>query len=154
MIDEMSQGLAPTIVQGLFAIVRSLPEQGVAVLIVEQFVTHALAVASRAYVLEKGEVAYSGDAATLARDEGFVKGSYLGDGGDGAGEGEGPANGSAGLRFGGDAETGLPADLLRRIELRAEEEGRNPAEVVLELLREAIEGPATKNHGNGKGGSS
>ena len=83
MIDEMSQGLAPTIVQGLFGIVRSLPEQGVAVLIVEQFVTHALAVASRAYVLEKGEVAYSGDAAALARDEDFVKGSYLGDGGDG-----------------------------------------------------------------------
>ena len=80
MIDEMSQGLAPTIVQGLFDIVRSLPEQGVSVLIVEQFVTHALAVASRAYVLEKGEVAFSGDAAELARDEAFVKGSYLGDG--------------------------------------------------------------------------
>ena len=83
MIDEMSQGLAPTIVQELFEIVRSLPEQGVAVLIVEQFVTHALAVASRAYVLEKGEVAYSGEAAALARDEAFVKGSYLGDAGDG-----------------------------------------------------------------------
>jgi len=63
MIDEMSQGLAPTIVQGLFSIVRSLPEQGVSVLIVEQFVTHALAVASRAYVLEKGEVAFNGKAA-------------------------------------------------------------------------------------------
>src|SRR5579859_2216689 len=80
MIDEMSQGLAPTIVQGLFSIVRSLPDQGVSVLIVEQFVTHALAVASRAYVLEKGEVAFSGKAAELARDEAFVKGSYLGDG--------------------------------------------------------------------------
>src|SRR5206468_8096863 len=81
MIDEMSQGLAPTIVQGLFGIVRSLPEQGVSVLIVEQFVTHALAVASRAYVLEKGEVAFSGQASELARDESFVKGSYLGAGG-------------------------------------------------------------------------
>src|SRR3954453_17889396 len=81
MIDEMSQGLAPTIVQGLFTIVRSLPEQGVSVLIVEQFVTHALAVASRAYVLEKGEVAFSGKAAELAKDESFVKGSYLGEGG-------------------------------------------------------------------------
>jgi ABC-type branched-subunit amino acid transport system ATPase component len=46
----MSQGLAPTIVQGLFNIVRSLPEQGVSVLIVEQFVTHALAVETPAYV--------------------------------------------------------------------------------------------------------
>ncbi len=54
LIDEMSQGLAPAIVDGLFDLVRSLPEQGVSVLIVEQFVTHALEVASRAYVLEKG----------------------------------------------------------------------------------------------------
>jgi branched-chain amino acid transport system ATP-binding protein len=148
MIDEMSQGLAPTIVQDLFEIVRSLPQQGVAVLIVEQFVTHALGVASRAYVLEKGEVAYSGDAATLARDEAFVKGSYLGDGADGE------VNGSAELRLGGDGEMGLPADLLRTIEARAEEEGRNPAEVVLDLLREAIASPAKQSHGNGKGGRS
>src|SRR5438876_3957822 len=42
MIDEMSQGLAPTIVQQPFGIGRSLPEQGVSVLIVAQFVTHAL----------------------------------------------------------------------------------------------------------------
>ena len=150
MIDEMSQGLAPKIVQGLFEIVRSLPAQGVAVLIVEQFVTHALAVASRAYVLEKGEVAYSGDAAALARDEAFVKGSYLGD----AGKGEVASNGSAEFPLGGDREMGLPADLLRTIEARAEEEGRNPAEVVLELLREAIESPAKQRHGNGKGGAS
>ncbi len=150
MIDEMSQGLAPKIVQGLFEIVRSLPAQGVAVLIVEQFVTHALAVASRAYVLEKGEVAYSGDAAALARDEAFVKGSYLGD----AGKGEVASNGSAELPLGGDGEMGLPADLLRTIEARAEAEGRNPAEVVLELLREAIESPAKQSRGNGKGGTS
>src|SRR5258708_25117838 len=77
MIDEMSQGLAPTIVQDLFSIVRSLPEQGVSVLIVEQFVTHALDVASRAYVLAQGEVALTGDAAVLGRDEAIVRGSYL-----------------------------------------------------------------------------
>ena len=150
MIDEMSQGLAPKIVQGLFEIVRSLPAQGVAVLIVEQFVTHALAVASRAYVLEKGEVAYSGDAAALARDEAFVKGSYLGD----AGNGAVASNGSSDLPLGRDGELGLPSDLLRTIEARAEAEGRNPAEVVLELLREAIESPAKQRHGNGKGGTS
>ncbi|MGH3055105.1 MAG: ABC transporter ATP-binding protein, partial [Gaiellaceae bacterium] len=144
MIDEMSQGLAPTIVQSLFGIVRSLPEQGVAVLIVEQFVTHALDVASRAYVLEKGEVAYSGDAATLARDEGFVKGSYLGD----AGNGEVAVNGSA------KDDLGLPAELLQAIESRAEAEGRNPAEVVLELLWGAMESPAKQRSGNGKGGTS
>ena len=48
-------------------------------LIVEQFVTHALGVATRAYVLEKGEVAYAGSAAELMEDEEFVRGSYLGD---------------------------------------------------------------------------
>jgi branched-chain amino acid transport system ATP-binding protein len=142
MIDEMSQGLAPKIVQELFEIVRSLPAQGVAVLIVEQFVTHALAVASRAYVLEKGAVAYSGDAAALARDEAFVKGSYLGD----AGGGEVGSNGSADLPLSRNGEMGLPAELLRTIEARAEAEGRNPADVVLELLTEAI--------GNSKGGTS
>ncbi len=110
MIDEMSQGLAPKIVQGLFEIVRSLPAQGVAVLIVEQFVTHALAVASRAYVLEKGAVAYSGDAAALARDEAFVKGSYLGDAGDGEVAGNGSADAPAEPRRGDGASCRTAAD--------------------------------------------
>ncbi len=128
LIDEMSQGLAPAIVDGLFELVRSLPAQGVSVLIVEQFVTHALEVASRAYVLEKGEVAYAGSAAELSEDEEFVRGSYLGDAtaepddlADLAGE-----------------ETG--DELLRAIEKRAAEEGRDPSEVVMGLLREAIKG--------------
>jgi branched-chain amino acid transport system ATP-binding protein len=129
MIDEMSQGLAPTIVQGLFGIVRSLPERGVSVLIVEQFVTHALAVASRAYVLEKGEVAFVGKAADLARDEAFVKGSYLGEGA--ADATELPDD---------DADLPLHADgLLQTIEDRAAHEGRNATEVLLDLLRDALD---------------
>jgi branched-chain amino acid transport system ATP-binding protein len=148
MIDEMSQGLAPTIVQGLFGIVRSLPEQGVSVLIVEQFVTHALAVASRAYVLEKGEVATSGDAAELARDEDFVKGSYLGDNAvDGMN-----GNGAAEFRIDEADDEPLSARLLETIEDRAAQEGRNATEVLLDLLREAMESPA--GNGNGKGGMS
>jgi branched-chain amino acid transport system ATP-binding protein len=133
MIDEMSQGLAPTIVQSLFGIVRSLPEQGVSVLIVEQFVTHALAVASRAYVLEKGEVAFSGSAAELAGDEAFVKGSYLGEGGvDAAADAE--------LLFDDTADLPLHADgLLQTIEDRAATEGRDATAVLLDLLRDALE---------------
>ena len=148
MIDEMSQGLAPTIVQGLFSIVRSLPEQGVSVLIVEQFVTHALAVASRAYVLEKGEVAFNGKAAELAGDESFVKGSYLGEAAtDAVG-----VNGTE-LRFDDTADLPLLRDgLLERIEDRAAQEGRNATEVLFDLLREAIESPA--GQGNGRGGLS
>ena len=144
MIDEMSQGLAPTIVQDLFGIVRSLPERGVSVLIVEQFVTHALAVASRAYVLEKGEVVFSGDAAELARDEAFVKGSYLGEGGTDAADED-----AAELRFDEDAaDLPLVADgLLQTIEIRAAQEGRNATEVLLDLLREAIETPTNGNGG-------
>jgi branched-chain amino acid transport system ATP-binding protein len=135
MIDEMSQGLAPTIVQGLFNIVRSLPEQGVSVLIVEQFVTHALAVATRAYVLEKGEVAFNGKAAELARDESFVKGSYLGEGGEDA----------TPLTIEETADLPLHADgLLETIQERATQEGRNAADVLLDLLREAIDSPGGK----------
>jgi ABC-type multidrug transport system ATPase subunit len=79
LIDEMSQGLAPTIVANLFDIVAGFPNLGVSVLLVEQFVGQALGVASRAYVLDKGEVGFEGAAATLASDESFVQGSYLGD---------------------------------------------------------------------------
>jgi branched-chain amino acid transport system ATP-binding protein len=145
MIDEMSQGLAPTIVQDLFNIVRSLPEQGVSVLIVEQFVTHALDVASRAYVLEKGEVALTGDAAVLARDEEFVRGSYLGESGVDATAG----NGAAEFHF--DDNDALPgaAGLLETIENRAAQEGRDATAVLLDLLREAIESPARQGNGNG-----
>jgi branched-chain amino acid transport system ATP-binding protein len=150
LIDEMSQGLAPTIVQGLFGIVRSLPEQGVSVLIVEQFVTHALDVASRAYVLEKGEVALSGNAAELARDEAFVRGSYLGESGVDATAG----NGIAEPRFGDGNELPLAAGLLATIEDRAAQEGRKATEVLLDLLRDAIETPARTGNGNGKGGMS
>jgi ABC-type multidrug transport system ATPase subunit len=148
MIDEMSQGLAPTIVQGLFGIVRSLPAQGVSVLIVEQFVTHALAVASRAYVLEKGEVAFSGKATELARDEAFVKSSYLGEGGIDAIDATELRPDDAAAT----AELPLHADgLLQTIEERAAHEGRNATEVLLDLLRASIESPAAQ--GNGKGGS-
>ena len=153
MIDEMSQGLAPTIVQGLFGMVRSLPEQGVSVLIVEQLVTHALDVASRAYVLEKGEVAFDGRAAELARDEAFVKGSYLGEGGTDATN----LNDTSELRSDDTSDLPLHADgLLQTIEDRAAHEGRNATEVLLDLLREAIETPARQENGtgNGRGGRS
>jgi hypothetical protein len=118
----------------------------VSVLIVEQFVTHALDVASRAYVLEKGEVALTGDAAVLARDEAFVRGSYLGESGIDATAG----NGAAELHFDdGDDELPLAAGLLETIENRAAQEGRNATEVLLDLLREAMESPARQGNGNG-----
>jgi energy-coupling factor transporter ATP-binding protein EcfA2 len=118
----------------------------VSVLIVEQFVTHALAVASRAYVLEKGDVAFDGKAAELARDESFVKGSYLGEGGTEAADAD-----ASELRFVEEtADLPLYADgLLETIENRAAQEGRPATEVLLDLLREAIESPSRHENGNG-----
>ncbi|HAM01679.1 MAG TPA: hypothetical protein DCQ30_05555, partial [Acidimicrobiaceae bacterium] len=139
MVDEMSQGLAPTVVEQLFEIVSGFPARGMSVLLVEQFVSQALAVADRAYVLEKGEVAYDGDAATLAADESFVAGSYLGeiaadrtaeDTGSG-GPGQGAASAMA-----EQVEVSLPPALLRSLEERAAREGV----AVAELVRRMVEG--------------
>ena len=78
LLDEPSLGLAPTIVRELFAIVQRLnEEEGLTVLVVEQNATIALETASRAYVLEVGKVAVSGESAELQRHEGVRK-SYLG----------------------------------------------------------------------------
>ena len=79
MIDEPSQGLAPRVCDQLFEVVAGLPAQGIAVLLVEQFVSRALEIADKAVVLTKGEVTFSGTAEELASDESFVASSYLGE---------------------------------------------------------------------------
>ncbi|HEV2685395.1 MAG TPA: ABC transporter ATP-binding protein, partial [Actinomycetota bacterium] len=91
MLDEMSQGLAPSLVADLFQIVAKFPERGLSVLLVEQFVGQALAVANRAYVLKKGEIEYEGSAEKLAKDEDFVRASYLGEAGEAPAPAEEPA---------------------------------------------------------------
>lgn len=80
MIDELSFGLAPVVVKQLFALLPSILASGTSILLVEQFVGQALAVANRAYVLEKGELTFAGPAKVLAEREGFVESSYLGGG--------------------------------------------------------------------------
>jgi branched-chain amino acid transport system ATP-binding protein len=78
MLDEPSLGLAPTIVQEIFRIVKELnADDGLTVLVVEQNANVALDAAARAYVLEVGQVAIEGDSAELRRHEGVRK-SYLG----------------------------------------------------------------------------
>jgi branched-chain amino acid transport system ATP-binding protein len=78
LLDEPSLGLAPTITRELFSIVRRLnEEEGLTVLVVEQNATIALEAAQRAYVLEVGKVAVSGESDELQRHEGVRK-SYLG----------------------------------------------------------------------------
>ena len=68
LLDEPALGLAPLLVREVFAALKRIREQGVTVLLVEQNVHHALALADRAYVLETGRVTLSGTSAALASD--------------------------------------------------------------------------------------
>ena len=82
MLDEPSLGLAPLIVQEILAIVRSLRDDGVSILLVEQNARAALENSDRGYVLETGEIALEGDSQQLAGDP-RVQATYLGAGRDG-----------------------------------------------------------------------
>ena len=79
MIDELSQGLAPTVVDDLIDLLPALAREGTAVLLVEQDVESALAVASRGYVLELGSIVREGPAAALLEDPSLTE-AYLGRG--------------------------------------------------------------------------
>ena len=80
MLDEPSLGLAPLIVREVLQVVSSLRQHGVSVLLVEQNARAALTVANRAYVLEMGSVALTGDASALLHDPRIIE-TYLGIGG-------------------------------------------------------------------------
>lgn len=77
MFDEPSLGLAPALVQELFRIIRSLADEGMTIILVEQNVAASLKLAARAYVLENGRVVLSGTGTELLADP-AVKQAYLG----------------------------------------------------------------------------
>jgi branched-chain amino acid transport system ATP-binding protein len=77
MLDEPSLGLAPRMVDELLAIARRIADAGTTVLMVEQNVKKALAVADRGYVLERGTLVASGPAPLLARSS-VIREAYLG----------------------------------------------------------------------------
>ena len=77
LFDEPSLGLAPTIVETVFAIIAGIQREGTTVLMVEQNAYMALGLASRAYVMETGRIVLEGPAQALAANE-HVKKAYLG----------------------------------------------------------------------------
>ncbi|GJG98764.1 ATP-binding cassette domain-containing protein [Cupriavidus pauculus] len=77
LLDEPSLGLAPKVIEELFASLDSLREASITILLVDQMAALALSLADRAYVLEEGRVVASGDAESLAKDPALVQ-AYLG----------------------------------------------------------------------------
>jgi branched-chain amino acid transport system ATP-binding protein len=76
VVDEASLGLAPLIVDKIFETLQQIVDTGTSLLLVEQYVTRALAIADRVYLLNRGRVVFSGPADQLAGDDVFER--YLG----------------------------------------------------------------------------
>lgn len=78
LMDEPSMGLSPIFVNEIFNIIQEVSKSGTTVLLVEQNAKKALSIADRAYVLETGKIALSGDAKELMNDD-SIKKAYLGE---------------------------------------------------------------------------
>ena len=77
LIDELSLGLAPKVVEELLQVVESIAASGVTIVLVEQSVNIALTLATRAYFMEKGEVRFEGRTADLADRDDLVRSVFL-----------------------------------------------------------------------------
>jgi branched-chain amino acid transport system ATP-binding protein len=77
ILDEPSLGLSPRLVEELFALIRNIQAQGIALLLVEQNVVQSLEVAQRAYILDNGRFVLEGSAADIGNDP-ELKRAYLG----------------------------------------------------------------------------
>ncbi|HEY6097699.1 MAG TPA: ABC transporter ATP-binding protein [Candidatus Deferrimicrobium sp.] len=78
LLDEPSMGLSPVLVREIFRMIEEINKAGTTILLVEQNASMALAVATRAYVLETGEIVLEGNASDLQEDP-KVRAAYLGD---------------------------------------------------------------------------
>jgi branched-chain amino acid transport system ATP-binding protein len=130
MLDEMSMGLSPTVVVDLFALVRRLADEGMAVVMVEQFVGQALKVADQAVVIEQGTVAAAGRPEDLSAED--IGAAYLGS-----------DHGQELPRAPRDARQQVPVSLagvdVRKLERIAAQQGRTADEVAQELLEKALQ---------------
>jgi branched-chain amino acid transport system ATP-binding protein len=115
IIDELSLGLAPTIVEQLLTLVRAIHEQGCTIILVEQSINVALTLAERAFFMEKGEVRFSGPTEELLERGDILRSVFL----EGTGKtGKTPAQAKRPTRAAKLAEAEIPAlevlDLRRR----------------------------------------
>jgi len=77
MLDEPSYGLAPLLVKEFFSVIKTLRDQGMTLLLVEQNVQQTLEIADRSYVLENGQIVSEGKSRELLQDD-HIKKAYLG----------------------------------------------------------------------------
>jgi len=77
MLDEPSMGLAPVVVETIFAVIQKLQKEGITILLVEQNASLALSIANRGYVMETGEISLTGTGRELLANEEVQK-AYLG----------------------------------------------------------------------------
>lgn len=85
LIDELSLGLAPVIINRLVPVIREVAADGIGVLLIEQFAAVALGLATRAYVIEGGRIRFSGAASELREQPELLRSAYLLRGSDAAG---------------------------------------------------------------------
>ena len=130
LLDEMSLGLAPKIVEDLFGILAQVHQAGTTVLLVEQYVGRALAVADRAIVLEKGAVTQIGSATELQQSSALNE-SYFGD----AKDDHVAATASA-----EEISVQVPAHLMRALTERAEREHTTVAALASDALSVGLDG--------------
>jgi len=98
IIDELSLGLAPVVVNRLVPTIKAIAESGIGVLLIEQFATLALGLANRAYIMEGGRIQFSGQARELRENPELLQSAYLlrgRNGSAGARSADAPASASA-----------------------------------------------------------
>jgi branched-chain amino acid transport system ATP-binding protein len=77
LIDELSLGLAPVVVSRLIPTIREVAESGIGVLLIEQFATVALGLANRTYIMEGGQLRFSGQSSELREHPDLLRSAYL-----------------------------------------------------------------------------
>jgi branched-chain amino acid transport system ATP-binding protein len=77
LIDELSLGLAPVVVSRLIPVIRTVADSGTGVLLIEQFATVALGLASQAYIMEGGRIRFRGQASELRENPALLRSAYL-----------------------------------------------------------------------------